>query len=111
MPKTKTDPVQYAEAVEKLKSWCPQGSRVYGVVRKVSSSGMSRRISFYVIKNNELIFLDGYIAHLGDFKRSPRDKGEGLIVGGCGMNMIMHVVTTTAERLYGRGDALSYETL
>lgn len=98
-----------ADSLARLKDMLPVGSRVYGFVRHVSSSGMSRRISFYAIKDNTPIFLDGLFSNVTEFKRH-KDK-EGLIVGGCGMNMIMHVVTTVAQVVHGNSSAWSYECL
>ena len=97
-----------ADSLARLKELLPVGSRVYGFVRHVSSSGMSRRISFYTIKDNTPIFLDGLFSNVSEFKRSQK---EGLIVGGCGMNMIMHVVTTVARIVHDRESAWSYESL
>ncbi len=98
-----------ADSLARLKELCPTGTRVYGFVRHVSSSGMSRRISFYAIQDNKPVFLDGLFSNVTEFKRH-KDK-EGLIVGGCGMNMIMHVVTTVARVVHGHESAWSYEGL
>lgn len=97
------------EKKEELRKYCPKGSTVYGIVRDVSRSGMQRRISFYAIKDNRPIFLDGMIANLLDYKRSNRE--EGIIVGGCGMDMCFHVVHSLAHSLYQDGYALSADRL
>jgi hypothetical protein len=112
MPKTTTQDPKKAEAVKMLRKFCPRGSTVYGIVRKVSGNGMSRQISFYSIRKNKPQVLDGYISNLlPHYKRVPMEKGEGLKVGGCGMNMIFAVVNDLASELYGDGYALKNESL
>lgn len=94
----KADRRQRAE--DMLRKFCPKGSTVYGVVRSVSRSGMSRRIDFYVIDKADArpVFLTGYIS---TFLRMPwKDQRDGLTVNGCGMDMIFHVVNNLSVALY-----------
>jgi len=64
---------------------------------------MTRRISVYALVKNGPICLDWYIAELGLFKRVPFDKGDGLTVHGCGMDMGFHLVYETSRILYPEG--------
>ena len=61
---------------------------ILATIKSVARSGMSRRISFALIKNNEVLILDGVISKLTGFK----DSHEGLTVGGCGMDIVFHTL-------------------
>ncbi len=68
-----------------LKQWIKPGSTVYTLIRHVSASGMSRRISCYIVNNGEIQDISGYVAEILEWRRN--DKDGALIVGGCGMDM------------------------
>ena len=76
-----------AEFQEYLKPWDDKyGLRkpiIYCNVTKVSSSGMSRNIEFYAIKDNELMRITHLVAGAGDYPLTY----NGLRIGGCGMDM------------------------
>jgi len=77
---------------------------VYCVLRHVSASGMSRNIDFYIIKNNQPLFITGLIANLLGLKRAK----EGLTVKGCGMDMGFATVYNLSATLWpGNGYALN----
>lgn len=87
------------EAVEFFKRYrIKKGDTIYGIIRHVSDSGMSRRISFYAIKQNKPVWLDAAMEGLGIGKR--RRGSEGIVVSGCGMDMVFWCV-------YELGSALS----
>ena len=75
------------EFQEYLKPWSDKyGERkpiIYCNVTKVSPSGMSRTIEFYAIKDNELLRITHLVAGAGDYPLT----GDGLRIGGCGMDM------------------------
>lgn len=73
---------------------------IYCILRNVSSSGMSRRISFTITNNDDVTNLDTLIADALGYKMS--DKG-GLIVSGCGMDMGFHVVSNLGRALWPNG--------
>ena len=75
------------------------GDTVYSVLRHVSASGMSRNIDFYVIKDNQPLFITGSIASLLDMKRAK----QGLTVTGCGMDMGFSVVYNLGAALWPNG--------
>lgn len=124
MTTTKASRAAYAEESRvALLEYLSKGSTVYAMTRKVSSSGMSRHISFFVIR-------DGYNqAHSTDF--SARDfritdiswhvanvldyatdaDTNALKVSGAGMDMQFHVVYSLATKLFGDGYALDKATL
>jgi hypothetical protein len=89
------------EARERLLTLLKPGATVYTVLRHVSSSGMSRRIDCYTIQENRPLYLSGYMEALGIAKRQ---KGkEGLVVGGCGMDMGFHLVNSLSIALFCPG--------
>ncbi|HYE77817.1 MAG TPA: hypothetical protein VEI97_07515 [bacterium] len=103
-----------AEAIARLRELLPHGSRVYTVLRHVSSSGMSRRIDLYTIRDNEPVFLTGYVGKALGYRH---DRKGGLVVGGCGMDMGFHLVHSLSYAIHGmekhdaKGDERSGYTL
>lgn len=69
-----------------------RGKKIYAIVNSVSRSGMSRRIEFYVVDNNDIIRIGFYISRFLGYKYDA-DKG-GLFVSGCGMDMIFSVLSS-----------------
>jgi hypothetical protein len=67
----------------------------------VSSSGMSRVIDFYVMRDNKPWCISGMVGELCDLRRHKRY--EGLTVSGCGMDMIFAVVYDLGATLYPHG--------
>lgn len=96
LPAAEGKRLHMAHARARLLEMLQPGDTVYTVLRAVSSSGMSRRIDLYAIKNNEPVYLSGYAATVLDDRLS--EKG-GIVVKGGGMDMGFHLV-------YGLGSAL-----
>ena len=71
-----------------------QKQEIYSIIRHVSSSGMTRHISFFIIDNlkepNRILFIDNLISDYLDYK--PNSSYTGLVVRGCGMDMAFSVV-------------------
>ncbi len=107
---TKTE---IAEARERALALLPrpaserEATPIYCVLHKVSKSGTSREISFYMRDDGDLTRLDHLISQVCTYSdRStayPHGK-EGLRVGGCGMDMGFSVVYHFASSLYGAGE-------
>lgn len=94
------------ETIKTMKKILKPGKVVYSILRHVSQSGMSRRISFFTIGTDKKPFdLDWYIEKLGDYKRSQHH--QGLVVGGCGMDMGFSVVYNVSSILYPKGFKLA----
>lgn len=74
---------------------------IYCICRHVSSSGMSRRMSFYAIKNNKPVYLDALIAEMAGYKFDKHK--QGLRVSGCGMDMGFAVVYEFSCRCFPDG--------
>lgn len=83
-----------------LREMIEPGQKVFCVLRHVSTSGMSRRISFFIVADGEMRNIDNLTADAIDYKNS--DKG-GLIVGGCGMDMGFSVVYSLGHALWPNG--------
>lgn len=88
----------YARA--RLLEMLKPGDTVYTVLRHVSSSGMSRRIDLYVMKDNEPRFLSGYAATVLEEKHS---KDGGIVISGCGMDMGFELVYRLGHALWPNG--------
>lgn len=100
------------QSADKLRGILKPGDHVYCILRSVSSSGMSRRISFYAVEDGRMRFLDGYVADV--LSGVTRDRKEGLRVNGCGMDMGFHVVSSLGAVLWPGGPderALAHEWL
>lgn len=74
---------------------------IYCTCEHVSASGMSRRISFFAIRNNKPVYLDGLIEAMTHYKRDRKDRG--LRVGGCGMDMGFAVVYDFSRACFPNG--------
>ncbi len=82
--------------------------RVYTCLRNVSSSGMSRRISVHIITATDASEGKPYIrdishlvADLTGFRLAKH--GDGLQIGGCGMDMGFHVVYQLGQAMWPEG--------
>lgn len=89
------------QAREKLRKWLPVGSTAYTILRHVSGSGMTRRISVLVPLDGGILDVSGFVATALDYRRHERDGG--VIVGGCGMDMGYHLVYCLSRSLYPDG--------
>lgn len=90
------------EATKRLREILKPGDRVYTVLRKVSSNGMSRQIDVYVIQNNRPRWLTSLVAKACGFRRASGGDGA-LQVGGAGMDMGFHVVYSLSHTVFRDG--------
>lgn len=80
-------------------------TKVYGLVRSVSKSGMSRKISFHVIKelnDGSLTIMDitGYVACILNKKIIVDTHGRRCIkIYGAGMDMVFHTIDNLSKEL------------
>lgn len=103
------------QAIEKLRELCPPGTTVYTVLRHVSRSWMQRVVDPFIILCDELgtartvgaaraatpYFLRGLVAKAcGD--RIDREH-DGIVMGGCGMDVGHALVYNLASVLYREG--------
>ena len=86
------------QAIKGLQAMLADGTTVYCILRHVSSSGMSRRISLAYVEGGEIQTFDMQAADAIDWRIGEK---EGVIVSGCGMDMGFHLVETLG-RVIGR---------
>ena len=95
-----------AQTVASLKKKIKPGSKIYTKLESVSSSGMSRRISLYVVAPAK----KGQPAQIANItysasvamERKVSDLG-GIQVGGCGMDMGFSLVYDLGASLWPKG--------
>jgi hypothetical protein len=90
-----------AQAKADLLEFITPGQTVYCILRHVAKSGMSRRISLFVIQNGELRDITRTAAIAMDRKLN-RDECS-IVVGGCGMDMGFHLIYSLGYHLWPNG--------
>ncbi len=91
LPAAEGKRLQRSQYIERIAPWIKEAGKVYGIVRKISKTGMSRNIDLYIIRNNEMVYLTGYAAKILGWKLA---KDRGMVVSGCGMDMVFHTIST-----------------
>jgi hypothetical protein len=84
---------------------------VLTLIRHVSSSGISRDISVYYVKDNRLHNITYYVGKAIGWQLVERNGSRAIKVGGAGMDMGFHLVYTLSSVLYRdtiEGDAGYY---
>ncbi|CAH0444297.1 hypothetical protein LMG10661_00776 [Ralstonia syzygii subsp. syzygii] len=89
------------QAVDELRAWIKPNTRVYTILRSVSPSGMSRRVSVVIVKDGELATIDYGVATVLGWKLAT--NGEGIVVSGCGMDAGFHLVYSLGRQLWPDG--------
>jgi hypothetical protein len=74
--------------------------KVLTLNRHVSSSGMSRDISVFYVKDNQILNITYSVAKAMGWKLVERNGSRAIKVGGCGMDMGFHLVYTLSTVLY-----------
>ena len=101
--KDSADGTEKGEAIRRLRGWIKPGDLVYTVLRRRSSSGMTRHISVLGIwdKSEEGSRISDFTWNAAKALgcRMDRDTG-GLVVGGCRMDMGYHLVYNLGRVLY-----------
>lgn len=103
LPQAKGKALHIQQTKERVKKILSDVDTIYGIVRKVSQSGMSRDIDLYIIKDNKLVYLTGYASTILGYSMS---KDRGMTVQGCGMDMVFHCVISLAQSV-----GIDYETI
>lgn len=106
LSKTEGEKLYKAQTIASLKKIVKPGSKVYTKLESVSASGMSRRISLYVVHPAK----NGNPAHIANITysaavvmgRNVSDKG-GISVNGCGMDMGFALVYDLGASLWPKG--------
>lgn len=101
---------QDIQELEEL-SQLPKDTRIYTILRHVSSSGMSRIIDmFYVSKDGHPIRIHFGTGKIFTKRENKTDDKAGFKVSGCGMDMGFHLVNSLSYLVskYGTGESDGY---
>lgn len=112
MTKYTPETIEYAR--ETVARYAPKGTRVTAIVTHVSSSGMTRRIRFFVPAQHsdgslfisELTYAFGIV--LG-YPIKEDGNGYGVSVQGAGMDMRFHVISQVSRAIHGDDYAISLD--
>lgn len=96
----KASELESIDAVLDLRHILKPGMTLYTTIRHVSRSGMQRVIDVHVIQDNEPRWLGYMVAKAMEYRFD--DRKQGIVVGGCGMDMGFHLVHSLGYRLYGQ---------
>lgn len=103
VPKTEQE-----TAIENLRKMLKPGDTIHTVLSSESRSGMSRVIRFLILKPNkkspngvQVLEPTYEISTALDYRMAKNH--DGLVVGGCGMNMGFHVVYRLGQALWPNG--------
>lgn len=90
----------------KLREWLKPGATVYTVLKHVSKSGMSRRISALIVHpEGDVMNVSSLVS---DVLKLKFHEGS-VVVGGCGMDMGFHLVYCLSSTLFlDRGNDSGY---
>ena len=91
-----------AEAIAQLQEFISPGDTVYTVLRSVSSSGMSRQISLFIMSEGQMLNITGLAARALGYTATEKNPGRNwaIKVGGCGMDMGFHLVYNLSSALF-----------
>ena len=75
---------------------------IYGNVKSVSSSGMSRKIAFYMVKDNKIINITYHVSMILDEKKPSKNKYNQWVINvrGAGMDMVFHCIYSLGNVLF-----------
>lgn len=101
---TKAQQQEQTEAREKLRKWLKPGDTVYVILRHVAKSGMSRDIGVVLLHPDGSRMVDLHPNYLvAKAIGAPLNKaGDGVKMGGCGMDMGFELVYNLAFSLFGK---------
>lgn len=88
------------EAIAKLREWLKPGDTVYTILRHVSRSGMQREISVVINRDGEMLHPNYSVAKALGYRQG---KSDGIIMGGCGMDMGFALVYNLSRALFAEG--------
>jgi hypothetical protein len=96
-------------AIEQLLThYVNAGDTVYTILRKVSSSGMTRHYSLVVARNGKIDDITYYAAHAIGWTLVESTGHRAIKVNGCGMDMSFHLVSTLSAVLFHGQERADY---
>lgn len=90
-------------AVAELRELLPPGTTVQTILRHVSRSGMTRRISPVLMREGERPYHLDYLVSIVLGRKTPAHGGEGVKIEGCGMDMGFELIYQVSSALYPDG--------
>ena len=88
-------------AIEQLLThYVNAGDTVYSILRKVSSSGMTRHYSLVVARNGKIDDITYYAAKAIGWTLLESTGHRAIKVQGCGMDMSFHLISTLSAVLF-----------
>lgn len=109
MPSVKFSKTDRQEALERLRELITGETTIYTILRSVSSSGMSRRISLKVLDGNgRLLDITYYVGGALGYPVSDMYGHRVIRVNGCGMDMGFSVVYDLSHTLFNGQDRAGY---
>ncbi len=103
---TKVQKQERDEAIARLREWVKPGDTVYTILRHVSRSGMQREIGIVVNHDGHMLHPNHAVSKACGYRLG---KNDGVIVGGCGMDMGFAVVYDMGRVLFPDGFGISSE--
>jgi hypothetical protein len=98
---TKKQSAERDEAIVRLRETLKLGDTVWTDLKHVSRSGMQRVIQLLAIENNQPRYLGWNAAKAMGYRYD--EKREGIVIGGCGMDMGFSLVYDLAHTLWPKG--------
>jgi hypothetical protein len=95
-------------AVARLREWLRPGDTVHTILRHVSRSGMRREIGVVILGADGSDLHPNYLVAKALGERLNK-RGDGVVVGGCGMDMGFHIVYSLARTLWPDGHGCTGE--
>lgn len=93
--------IEREQAIKDLREMLKPGDTIFTIGRHVSSSGMTRHIGVVVNKDGNMLHPNWMVAKAVDYRVNKRC--DGLVIGGCGMDMGFHLVYTLGRVLFPNG--------
>lgn len=106
-----TEAMLAGESTRILREMISEGDVVYSIIRHVSSSGMSRDISFFIIQNGKLVNITWHMCRALRTKVSERSGSWVMKRMGVGMDMAFDTVYSLGIQLFNDGYALKSEII
>jgi hypothetical protein len=92
-----------------LQHYLEQGSTVYTILRKISSSGMTHHYSLVVAnREGKIEDITYYTAHAIGWTLIESNGHRAIKVSGCGMDMSFHLVSTLSAVLFKGEERADY---
>jgi hypothetical protein len=88
------------DAIAELREWLKPGDTVFTILRHVSRSGMQREISVVINRDGAMLHPNWSVAKALGYRQG---KSDGIIMGGCGMDMGFHLVYNLSRVLFPDG--------